>query len=132
MSERNISELVGLTMANVARYGEEIHFTATDGQKWKLHHDQDCCESVTIDDINGELSDLIGAPILQAEEASNEPDPGPQSPYGYAHESYTWTFYKLATIKGYVTLRWYGTSNGYYSERVSFSKWFDDYGWRSW
>lgn len=59
--------------------------------------------------------------MLLAEEVVGKQD---ENPEGVAvpddQESFTWTFYKLATIKGYVTISWYGESNGYYNESVSF------------
>lgn len=109
------SSLVGKTMMDVRRIGDErIEFDCTNGKSFALNHHQDCCESVYISDVCGDLTDLVGTPILLAEEAAHD-DPE-------ASESGTWTFYKLRTIKGSVDIRWHGSSNGYYSESVDFRK----------
>ena len=82
-------------------------------------HSQDCCERVDINDIVGDLQDLVGEPLLLAEEVQGE------TPVDFNerdHESVTWTFYKFATRKGYVDVRWLGESNGYYSESVSLGR----------
>lgn len=120
-------ELLGMTFTNVTGKvnEDEMHFHSIDGRHFKLHHNQGCCESVYIESIVGDLKDLIGAPILQAEEVENNSDLDPDGnklPTNKYDESYTWTFYKLATLKGYVTIRWYGSSNGYYSESVDFKE----------
>lgn len=97
---------------------DEIHFVTTDGEHFKMFHRQSCSETVRVEDICGDLADLLGSPILLAEEVSNPTPPPGFNPDGI--DSYTWTFYKLATIKGSVCIRWYGESNGYYSESVEF------------
>ena len=43
---------------------EELIFTTDEGTVYKLYHDQCCCESVTIEDIDGDLEDLIGSEIF--------------------------------------------------------------------
>lgn len=110
-------ELVGMTLKEIVGTvnDEQLEFVTMDGARFQMLHEQDCCESVTIEDITGDLNDLIGSPILQAEESSNQ-----DNPRGNPDESWTWTFYRIATIKGSVVIRWYGSSNGYYSESVSF------------
>lgn len=119
MIENEIAALLGKTLAYVSVVdNDQIHFTTSDGEAFLMHHCQDCCESVYIDSIEGDLQSLVGNPLLIAEEVSGETR-GPQSDYD---ESYTWTFYKFATIRGYVDIRWYGSSNGYYSESVDFVK----------
>lgn len=115
-----LSELVGKTFTTVRNIDDEIQFLGDEGD-YKLYHDQDCCESVSVEDVCGDLADLEGTPIVSAEELSDEPEP-PQPEPEYTDESYTWTFYRFRTIKGTVTIRFYGSSNGYYSERVSFAK----------
>lgn len=117
MNDVNINELIGKTLTKIIRANDEMFFNTNDGMKYKMYHDQDCCECVSIEDICGVLDDLIDSPILMAEESSNSENPKEVS---CEDDSFTWTFYKLATIKGYVTIRWYGKSNGCYSESVSF------------
>jgi len=115
-------DLLGKVLANIENIDdEELAFTLENGEQYKLYHSPDCCESVTIEDICGDLKDLIGSPILMAEEVThdNENPEGVEVPE--YQDSFTWTFYKLATIQGYVTIRWYGESNGYYSESVDFA-----------
>lgn len=146
---------------------EELIFTTNTDEVYKLYHKQDCCEKVTIEDICGDLKDLIGEPLLVAEvvEYNNKEErrkslrtPEADSNGRYYDRSIihslsedianvigwgelnqirdaygqvalpavggseTWTFYKLDTIKGGVTIRWYGASNGYYSEKVDFQR----------
>ncbi len=113
--------LLGKTLINIEVNDakDEIIFTEDGGQQYVMLHHQNCCETVEIESIVGDLADLIGTPILLAEEAESD-EPAADAVVEYRGESETWTFYKLATIKGYVDIRWYGTSNGYYSESVSF------------
>lgn len=99
---------------------EIVEITTADGNVYHMVHDQDCCESVDLHDVIGDWHDLIDATVIDANEATNsETHPeGYEAPYG--HDSFTWTFYTIQTNKGAVTLRWFGESNGYYSEDVSF------------
>ena len=114
------SDLIGKTLSAVRNVDDEqLIFETTDGKTFKLLHEQNCCERVSIESITGDLSDLVGHPILIAEEATSDKHPEGYVPPEY-EDSFTWTFYKLATIKGYVDVRWFGESNGYYSESVHF------------
>lgn len=115
------SELKGKTVEHISGLKEgskEVKFYLSDGSVVRMYHEQDCCESVEVEDVIGDVEDLIGSPILMAEEVTycNEDPEGVETEP--TDDSFTWTFYKLATVKGYVDIRWYGESNGYYSESV--------------
>lgn len=115
-----ISYFIGKTFASITGMelgSERITFTTNSGSSFVMIHEQDCCETVLVEDVCGDYLDLIDTPILEASERSEHKSDDPES-----SESSTWTFYRITTIKGTVVLRWLGTSNGYYSEGVSIAR----------
>ena len=113
----SINELTGEVLDRVdgLKVGSEIiDFYTKSGKIVRLYHSQECCECVDLEDFESDIKDFSGATVILAEEVSGE---APANGGEYA-ESETWTFYKVETNKGGLWLRWYGESNGYYSESV--------------
>lgn len=128
---KKFENLLGKVLKKIERtdskeYGERLIFVLKNGNKYCLYnpeHGND--QRLFIEDVCGDLTDLIDNPILLAEEVSNHnKNPEKIKPPKNQEEdnSFTWTFYKLSTILGSVTIRFYGESNGYYSEKASFGK----------
>ena len=109
--------MIGATLTSIeGKVGDEqMMFVSNDGRRFVFWYEHDCCASCTVEDICGDLADLVGSPLVEAEEVSNIHQPPPEHA-----DSYTWTFYRFATAKGAVVIRWLGESNGYYSESVSY------------
>lgn len=118
--KRPFEDLLGKTIIGIeGGVGSSwLSFATSDAELYLMKHYESCCESVEVDDICGPIEWLLDSPILRAEERTNSDEPRNKR-----DDSFTWTFYELATLKGAVTIRWYGTSNGYYSEAVDFEKW---------
>ena len=112
----DVEEMQDQTFTSVRATNDTVTFE-NDTVRYTLYHSQDCCESVYVEEIIGDLEDLENLPLLIAREDTNAEDPGTCD-----GESYTWTFYNFATYKGYVTIRFLGESNGYYSEGVDFAR----------
>lgn len=120
MKNFKIGDMVGLTVENID-VNDEMTFIFTNGMKVKFYHSQNCCESVYIESIVGDINDLIGNTLVVAEEVSNFDTPASKLPENDVEwgDVEQWTFYKFDSNKGGITVRWYGTSNGYYSTDVS-------------
>jgi hypothetical protein len=114
--------MIGRSMTQVegAVGDERMVFHAYDGSEFVFWYNHDCCATCTINDIAGDLTDLVGSPLIHAELVSSDQNAG-DKPSEYA-DSWTWSFYKFRTMKGDVTIRWLGESNGYYSETVTYSE----------
>jgi len=115
----DFSSLVGeiIMKLEVNADEDEINILTLSDKKFRMYHTQDCCESVYVESIVGDIEDVLYTPVLSAEEVNSY-----DNPIGEYEESHTWTFYKIDTKNGGITIRWYGSSNGYYSERVDFDR----------
>ena len=118
--------MIGKTFKNVERVdsgvgdSDAIIFTVSESEEYAMLYNRDCCARCSIEDVAGELIDLVNSPIFRAEvNGSEEPDLAALNKYD---ESFTWTFYRIGTVKGTVVIRWYGSSNGYYSESADFER----------
>lgn len=119
MEVKILNEFVGKKVESIVgmeKDSDTITFKFADGSAYEMYHDQDCCEQVWLEDVDGDVSDLIGQTLSMAEETIEYPE------VELHNDSETWTYYKFATVKGYVNLRWIGASNGYYSESVDIRK----------
>lgn len=110
----DFSDFVGKVFEKIDVGDKEIVFHAP-GFTAKMYHDQSCCESVYVESVDGDISALCGHKIVMAEESTSDAKEEQGRDYGL----FMWTFYKLADEAGhYVTIRWSGESNGYYSVSV--------------
>ncbi len=122
--DSNVNVLISLTILGINRGNknnqDRLLITTEEGRSFLFYHSQDCCESVSIERIRGSLKKLEGQKIVDATEVISSENPRFYRVPEYTPESQTWTIVTLKTEKDVVEIRWHGTSNGYYSESVSF------------
>ena len=112
-NECDISKMNGEIITSIdgmEKDSRQITFRCESGNSFTMYHWQNCCESVSVEDVCGDASDVIGGIVVSAEERTESGE----IEYG----SQTFTFYDIQTTKGSVNIRWNGESNGYYSESV--------------
>lgn len=113
----NFSELIGKIIIKIELDRcDNCIIINTNGGSYVMYHEQEWNEDVYVEDVCGDINYIINSPILKAE-VVNSANIGEDM-----KQSGTYTFYNIATIKGQVTIRWRGTSDGYYSVKVSFKK----------
>lgn len=118
-----MEEIVGKVLVKIEGLKEEsekvvLHFN--DNTQMVFEHYQDCCEYIYLLDYICDVDLSKPTVILQAEERTSNDISCPVTGLGKDDDSNTWTFYSINTTTGEIFMRWYGSSNGYYSEEVDY------------
>lgn len=124
----DMNPLIGQTIRAIEcecekyKYGS-IHtiVIVCDDCAFETSHSQDCCETVGVHDIIGDLNSLIGKRVINCEivESQDWPDDVEKDEYV---DSFTWTTQIIQTKNTEVKIRWRGESNGWYSEGIYFRR----------
>lgn len=115
-AQLKLKALIGQTIIRhegVSKDSRDITLETKEGNRYLMTHHQDCCEDVRVTYVHG-VDQLFGVVEQVNEEITNDPDS--------RGESETTTTFVIVTDQGSCLIRWVGTSNGYYSEDVSFEE----------
>lgn len=124
MQDDPLKMLVGETLESItiSFYRDvEMTFVCRGGNCYRAYHMHDCCETVRIHDIDGDLNALLGSPITDAREEVSDEWPSDVEREQYI-ESFTWTTHWIETETARVRIAWLGFSNGCCSEDVHFGR----------
>lgn len=122
--DNDLGLLIGKVLQELQISGDRVLFGCEDGSYFEAYHMQDCCENVSVHDYSSDVQNLIGQEILDAVETTSHEWPDDVKPpeSAWPEDSFTWTYHIFRTAKGEYQIRWYGESNGYYSESVYFQR----------
>lgn len=119
----SLNELIGKTFYEIKKRGDNISFTDMEGTVYKFNSYHSGFSETFLEDIEGELSDLANSKIIIAEMVKKtenyNSDLKRASPY---YDYSQWVFYKFATLKGYVTIKWRCEASANYSSEVIIEK----------
>lgn len=118
------AELRGKIVTAISQKGNHEITITTEDAAYRMSHHQDCCESVHVHSVVGDLQWLVGLPLVVTEETvirDTQDWPADMEKPDYL-DSWTITIYSFATALAKVQIRWLGESNGYYSESVDIDR----------
>lgn len=103
---KTISKITGVEVNS-----REIYIETSNGEKYQFYHSQDCCESVSVEDVQGNINNILNTPIKRFTETITR-----------GGDSWTRTRHRITTEKGSLVIIWLGESNGWYNEDVTFCR----------